>query len=185
MTPNEFVKKYFPFARDVEEETEIPAIAILAQAALESGWGRSAIGNNIFGIKYKKGDWKYQEVLTTEHSDRPDAFRGQKIKSVNYDKKLNKYVYKIWQYFADYPTPKEAFLAHSKLLLNDRYKHALEFKHSPKDYMVAVWKAGYATDANYDKKICAMIDSVVKRLPDQEREQIVMKRIEPKTAKVI
>jgi len=181
MTPNEFVKKYFPYAREVEKETEIPAVAILAQAVHESGWGRSAIGNNFFGIKYRKGDWKFQEVLTTEYSERPDDFKGANIKSVVYDKKTNKYIYKLYQYFADYPTPKEAFMAHAELLLNDRYKHALRWKHSPKRYMIAVWRAGYATDPNYGRKICEVIDSVVKRLP---REPIIMERIEPKKAKL-
>ena len=184
MTPDEFLTKFYPFAKEVEEETEIPAIAILAQAAHESGWGRSAIGNNVFGIKYRKGDWKYQEVLTTEYSERPDAFAGQRIKSCEYVKEINKYKFKIWQYFADYPTPKEAFMAHARLLLNNRYKGALRWKDNPKRYMIAVWRAGYASDPDYGRKICAVIDSVVKRLPDQEREQIVMERIEPKQAKL-
>lgn len=181
MTPNEFVKRYLPFAREVEEETEIPAIAILAQAAHETGWGKAAIGNNLFGIKFRKGDPGYKEILTTEYSSRPDMFKGQNVKSVVYDKKTNKYKYKVLQYFADYPTPKEAFLAHSKLLLNDRYKGALRWKNNPKRYMIAVWRAGYATDPNYGRKICAVIDSVVKRLP---REPIIMERIEPKKAKL-
>jgi len=176
MTPDEFVKKLYPFAIEVEKETEIPAIGILAQAALESGWGKSAIGNNIFGIKYRKGDWKYQEVLTTEYSNNPNAFDGQKIKSVTYDSKTNKYIFKIWQYFADYPTPKEAFLAHSKLLLNNRYSNALRWKHSPKRYMIAIWRSGYATDPSYGRKICKIIDSVEKRL---QRKPIIMKKIEP------
>lgn len=32
MKPEDFVKKYYPFAKEVETETSIPAIAILAQA---------------------------------------------------------------------------------------------------------------------------------------------------------
>jgi len=69
MTPKEFIKKFYPFAKEVEQETEIPALAIMAQAALESGWGKSAIGNNLFGIKYRKGDPGYREVVTTEYGD--------------------------------------------------------------------------------------------------------------------
>ena len=181
MTPNEFVKRYLPFAREVEKETEIPAIAILAQAAHETGWGKAAIGNNLFGIKFRKGDPGYKEILTTEYSSSPDMFKGQNVKSVVYDKKTNKYKYKVLQYFADYPTPKDGFLAHARLLLNNRYKGALRWKHSPKRYLIAVWRAGYATDPNYAKKICAVVDSVIKRLP---REPIIMERIEPKKAKL-
>lgn len=181
MTPNEFVNKFYPFAVEVEKETGIPAIAIMAQAAHETGWGKAAIGNNLFGIKFRKGDPGYREVLTTEYSSSPNMFKGQNVKSVVYDKKTNKYKYKVLQYFADYPSPKSAFMAHAELLLNDRYKHALRWKHSPKRYMIAVWRAGYATDPNYGKKICAVIDSVKKRLP---REPIIMQPIEPKKAKL-
>ena len=169
MTPKEFIHKYYPYAKEVEKETTIPAIAILAQAALESGWGRSAIGNNIFGIKYKKGDWKYQEVLTTEYSSKPDAFRGQKIKSIIYDTKAKKYKYKIWQYFADYPTPKEAFLKHAELLLSKRYEPALKWNYSPVRYLIAVWKLGYATDPDYDDKVRGMVNGVEKRLPKEDK----------------
>ena len=181
MQPQDFITKFYPFAVEVEKETKIPAIAIMAQAAHETGWGKAAIGNNLFGIKFRKGDPGYKEILTTEYSSRPDMFKGQNVKSVVYDKKTNKYKYKVLQYFADYPSPKSAFMAHAELLLNDRYKHALRWKHSPKRYMIAVWRAGYATDPNYGRKICEVIDSVVKRLP---REPIIMERIEPKKAKL-
>ena len=88
----------------------------MAQAALESGWGEKAIGNNIFGIKFRKGDFGYQKVLTTEYHSSHEAFRGTEIKSKIYVKETNKYRYLIWQYFADYETPYDAFLSHSKLL---------------------------------------------------------------------
>jgi flagellum-specific peptidoglycan hydrolase FlgJ len=181
MTPKEFIKKFYPFAKEVEQETEIPALAIMAQAALESGWGKSAIGNNLFGIKYRKGDPGYREVVTTEYGDSPFLFKGQNIKSVIYIKSLNKYMYKLTQYFADYPTPKDGFMAHARLLLTPRYKHALRWKYSPARYMIAVWRSGYATDPKYPQKICSIIDSVKRRLP---REQIKMDFIEPKTMRL-
>ena len=163
-TPQKFINAYKDFAFDVERETGIPAIAILAQAALESGWGKKSIGNNIFGVKYKSGDWGYQEVLTTEHSKSPNDFKGKKIKSVTYDSIKKIYVYKIWDYFADYPTVKDAFLGHARLLLSKRYKPALRWKHSPKRFLIALWRCGYATDTDYGRKMCKMVDSVTKRL---------------------
>ena len=74
ITSQQFVNKCYPFALQVQEVTGIPAISILAQAALESDWGKKAIGNNIFGIKFRKGDYGYQEVLTTEYSSDRKAF---------------------------------------------------------------------------------------------------------------
>ena len=165
MKPNEFVEKYLSAAQSVERETGIPAVAILAQAALESGWGGSVIGNNFFGIKFKKGDPGFRRFLTTEYSDDRFKFRGQDVKEVRLDRTTGKYVFKIYQYFAEYPTPEAGFKAHTRLLLSDRYKHALRWKHSPKRFLIAVWRAGYATDPNYGKKICQMVDSVVRRLP--------------------
>lgn len=164
MTPNEFVKRYYPFAKQVEDETTIPAIAILAQAALESAWGNKAIGNNIFGIKFKKGDYGYKKVLTTEYSDKPDLFKGEDLVSVIYDFERGKYKYKVYQYFADYKTPYDAFLAHSKLLLSERYISALKYKEVPELYIAEVAKCGYASDPNYSKKMAQMVSSIKKRL---------------------
>lgn len=164
MTPEDFVKKYYPFAKKVEEDTGIPALAIMAQAALEANWGRAAIGNNIFGIKFRKGDWKHQRVLTTEYDSNRNAYNGKDVKSVTYDSQTNKYKFKVWQYFADYQTPYDGFMAHAGLLLSNRYKHALRWSYSPLRYLIAIWKAGYATDPVYGKKMAQMIDSVKRRL---------------------
>ena len=164
MSPEEFVKKYYPFAKEVEKETEIPAIAILAQAALESGWGKKAIGNNLFGIKFKKGDYGYLEVLTTEYIKRHDLFEVKNVKSKVYLKDKGVYKYKVWQYFADYKSPKDCFSAHAKLLLSSRYKHCLRWKHSPKRFLIAVWRSGYATALDYGRTMCNMVDSIKRRL---------------------
>ena len=47
MTVKDFVKWIYPQARKMGE---INPVFVTAQAALESGWGKSAIGNNLFGI---------------------------------------------------------------------------------------------------------------------------------------
>lgn len=164
MKPNEFVKKYYPIAQEVEAITGIPAIAILAQAALESGWGEKKIGNNFFGIKYKKGDSGYQKVLTTEYSSDPKKFDGQEIKSKDFDNESHKWKFKVYQYFADYPTELDGFLAHAKLLLSDRYIHALQYADDPVIYLKKIAESGYATDPNYSVKMAAMVQSIKKRL---------------------
>ena len=63
MKPTEFINKYMPFAKIPQTETGIPAIAIIAQSALESGWGKKAIGNNLFGIK-----WTINDKLSSKRS---------------------------------------------------------------------------------------------------------------------
>ncbi len=164
MTPNQFIEKYRPFAALVEHEYLVPAVAILAQAALESGWGKSAIGNNIFGIKYRKGDWGVQQVLTTEYFTNRKDFAKLKPISVEFKQGLNKFKIVLRSEFADYRTPFEAFQEHAKLLLTDRYYHCLRWRNDPKRYLIAVWRSGYATDPNYGRKMCAMVDSINKRL---------------------
>jgi len=164
MKPIQFVNKFYPFAVEVENETGIPALAIMAQAALESGWGKKSIGNNIFGIKFRRGDYGYQKVLTTEYNKDSNAFNGKEVKSKTYiqEKKLFKFL--VYQYFADYATPKDAFLAHSTLLLTERYKDALRWRKFPKRYLIAIWRAGYATAPDYPKRVCPVVDSIIKRL---------------------
>lgn len=162
ITPKQFVKDNYGYALQIEKETGIPALAIMAQAALESAWGNKAIGNNIFGIKYKKGDLLYREVLTTEYSSNENTYKDYESKTWIPGLKLWKF--KVWQKFADYNTPLDAFRAHSRLLLSQRYIGALKWKYSPLRYLIAVWRAGYATDPNYGKKMSAMIYSVKKRL---------------------
>lgn len=164
MNTDQFVQKYYPFALEVEKETNIPAVAVMAQAALESAWGKKAIGNNLFGIKFRKGDHGFMKVLTTEYSSSPNEFRGKDVKSVVYDRALNKYKYKIYCYFAGYESPGDCFKAHARLLMSDRYILAQRWLHSPKRFLIAVWRCGYATDPNYGKKMCQMVDAINRRL---------------------
>ena len=51
MTAKEFIQTYKPFAMESERKTGISHLFILAQAALESGWGKRAPGYNFFGVK--------------------------------------------------------------------------------------------------------------------------------------
>jgi flagellum-specific peptidoglycan hydrolase FlgJ len=177
MKPTKFVMKYYPYAREVERKTTIPALAILAQAAFESGWGKRSIGNNVFGIKYS-GKGACQNVLTTEYDQNKQAYKGESVKSVEYIPALNKYKFKVYQKFADYDSPREAFLSHSKLLLSSRYKHALKWRYSPVRYLVALWRSGYATDPNYGKNIEGVVDSVKRRMPEEVREVVkILKEI--------
>jgi flagellum-specific peptidoglycan hydrolase FlgJ len=63
--PKEFVGTYYPFAKNAELKTGINAVAILAQAALESGWGKFAPNNMFFGIKDTDGVNENEQLLTT------------------------------------------------------------------------------------------------------------------------
>lgn len=71
MTVKEFVKWIYPAAK----RGEINPIFVTAQAALESGWGKSKIGNyNLFGIT-KGTTWRDPVILvsTFEYFSTPDV----------------------------------------------------------------------------------------------------------------
>jgi flagellum-specific peptidoglycan hydrolase FlgJ len=73
MSPKEFTLKYYKSAMDSEAKTRVPHLVILAQAALESGWGNVAPGNMFFGKKDSDGlNGNEQLLLTTEYLDNPD-----------------------------------------------------------------------------------------------------------------
>ena len=66
MTPEEFIAWLGPAAQAQTKPYNLPASVLIAQGALESGWGRYKIGEfNIFGRKW--GGWgNYIEKTTWE-----------------------------------------------------------------------------------------------------------------------
>ena len=51
LTPTNYIKLYWPDALHAQLQTNVPALVTITQGGLESGWGKSAPGNNHFGIK--------------------------------------------------------------------------------------------------------------------------------------
>ncbi len=152
MKPKDFVNSYLAFARQTENKTGISAIAILAQAALESGWGKAAPGNMFFGVKDTDGlNGNEQLVITTEYSRRADL-KFPVIISVTpvirNGQKFFKYLVK--DYFRKYKTPEESFTDHANFFFqNKRYKQALTVKADTYKFIDEIAKAGYATAPDY------------------------------------
>lgn len=168
MLPKGFVEKYLADAKQSQVETGISYLATLAQAALESGWGERALGNNFFGIKVGK-TWQGEKQLitTTEYSKNPNLVFPEIIVKkpvVINGQNLFKYTVKDW--FRKYATAAECFADHGKFYLaNKRYSEALKVKSDPRSFLYEVAKAGYATDPNYSKtlnKIISMIEQFIK-----------------------
>lgn len=111
----------------------------MAQAILESGWGKSHIENNLFGIKVGS-NWKGKVAIkgTKEFAN------GQWIT--------------IKAEFRAYNNFNESIEDHAKLLgENKRYIKVVQAK----DYKIActeIYKAGYATDPDYPKKLITIIE---------------------------
>jgi flagellum-specific peptidoglycan hydrolase FlgJ len=123
--------------------------AIVAQAVLETGWGQSAIGNNVFGIK-ADSSWhgKRRKVRTREV--------------------LNDESVMVDDWFRDYDSVAESFADHFAFLeRNGRYRAAGVFDpdntKTDRQYFEALQRAGYATDPNYANALTA-VQATVERM---------------------
>jgi flagellar protein FlgJ len=137
----QFVSRMLPAAQRASQETGVPAQLIMAQAALESGWGRREIraedgspSYNLFGIKADKS-WKgpVAETATTEFVDGV----AQKTRAA----------------FRAYGSYEEAFSDYAKFLAtNPRYANVLATR-DPAEAAHGLQRAGYATDPEYGGKL--------------------------------
>lgn len=175
MIKERFVRTYYPFAQKASEKSGIPVLFALAQSALESGWGKSAKGNMMFGIKKGSGKnyggWSRgdsQLITTTEYSSVPTrnfpfVYPGYPIQMPS-----GKWKYKIKDVFRAYPNPFFSFMDWAGLLLqNRRYQNAIRVRKNPYRFAEEVAKAGYATDPNYAAKVQQIM---------QEIEQIIKEK---------
>ena len=155
---SDFVLKYYKDALDSEKATGVPALFTLAQAALESGWGKHAPGNMFFGIKAGKS-WKGKRQLlrTTEYLSTPNSKAFPEVISVT-PVGNGKYKYVVRDWFRAYDSPRESFIDHGNFFIqNKRYSDAFKTKDS-KAWATAVAKAGYATAPDYASILHKIID---------------------------
>ncbi len=141
-SPEQFVETVLPQIREAAAEIGVDPLVLLAQAALETGWGRSVIrtadgtsSHNLFNIK-ADARWggERAQVTTLEFEGgqavrRPAAFRVYG----SYAESARDYV----QFLRD----------------NPRYGTALEQAADPEAFLRALHRAGYATDPAYVEKI--------------------------------
>nr|DAS52584.1 MAG TPA: Muramidase (flagellum-specific) [Caudoviricetes sp.] len=167
MTPKEFINQYKPFALETERKTGISHLFILAQAALESGWGERGVGNNFFGIKVPKNlvsntpANKKQLFKTTEVLNAPNlGYKFPQVMSI-YQLPSGKYKYEVKDWFRKYETLEECFTDHAQFFFkNKRYAKALLVKADPYKFAEEVAKAGYATAPNYADSLKKLIKKI-------------------------
>jgi peptidoglycan hydrolase FlgJ len=142
----QFIAATWPHARRAAAKLGVPAEVLVAQAALETGWGKHTIRDasgrstfNVFGIKTGSG-WSGRRVTvpTLEFVDgvperRRDAFRA-------------------------YGSVADSFDDYVVLVSGQpRYRAALEATDARR-YMRALQDGGYSTDPRYADKIMAIVD---------------------------
>jgi flagellar protein FlgJ len=169
MKPNDFVATFLPYAMETEAVTGISAAAILAQAALESGWGDKAVGNMFFGVKDpdKGATGKGQLVVTTEYLKKPDLHHlFPEVLSVEWIEKRQRYKYIVRDWFRKFDTPAGSFLEHAQLFMkNPRYSQAVANGSDPEQFFREVQKAGYATATNYADVLIQVVKTIRRNMP--------------------
>ncbi len=146
MTPAQFKNKFYPAIERVCDETGLHPLFVAAQAALETGWGDKAIGNNLFGIT--AGDkWmgKRRIVRTTEYF-RDDRQGGRFVKVHAITQLVDgRYRYDVDRAFRDYDTVEEGIRDHAKVLSAKRYAAAMSYRHDVTRFAFEIATAGYCT----------------------------------------
>ena len=167
MTPKEFTVWLKPYAQDMEAKHGIPYVFIIAQLGLESGWGMSAIGNNLGGIKAGKS-WtgKKQLVTTTEwfNHQLSEAERKRFPEIISHSLMSNgkwKYVVKDW--FRDYDSIGDFMEDHSKVLLQPQFSAAIG-ETDPVKFATKLQSGRYkyATAPDYVQIMTSVIKTVLK-----------------------
>lgn len=165
LTPSQFVDAFEQFAIQTEYVSGINKLAILAQAAWESGWNKSSPGWMFFGVKDTDGINGNEQLLKTfEYSRRADL-KFPVIHSVTpvIRNGITYFKYVIEDYFRKYNSPAECFADHAKFFYdNKRYEIALRFKTDPNRFIEEIAKAGYATGPNYAEALKGMVKTIQK-----------------------
>lgn len=143
-----FVKQWLTPAKKAAVKSGVPYEVIIAQAALETGWGQRQIktktgdqSHNYFGIKAGLSwEGKTASVTTTEY--------------------YNNEPVKMQDMFRVYDTHNEGIEDYIQLLKNDRRYRSVVLASTPEQAALALQQANYATDPNYGNKLIQVIQRI-------------------------
>ena len=147
-TPKDFINSMWQFAKKAAEKIILDPAVMIAQAALETGWGKHIINqptgassNNLFNIK-ADNSWQGESVKksTLEFED------GVAVKKN--------------AAFRAYKTIEDSFNDFTDFLSSGpRYQETLSKSSDSEQFLHSLQKAGYATDPNYADKIIGILKS--------------------------
>lgn len=144
---DQFVADLWPHAQQAAESLGVDARVLLAQAALETGWGQHVMqrrdgrsSHNLFGIK-ADGRWDGEQVSHRTVEYRHGVLQREQAA------------------FRAYPTPAHSIADYADFIRgNPRYADALG-NADPRRYATELQRAGYATDPAYARKIMNIFNS--------------------------
>lgn len=146
--PAAFVDRLLPIVKTALAGSPLNPLVVLAQAALETGWGKHVIhaadganSHNLFGMKAGE-DWPGNSVDVTTLE-----FRGGRA-------------VKESATFRAYESWRDAIEDYRALITgSDRYRTAVDSAAEPESYATELQNAGYATDPDYASKIRRVLGS--------------------------
>ncbi|MCK7595163.1 flagellar assembly peptidoglycan hydrolase FlgJ [Pseudomarimonas salicorniae] len=144
--PEDFVREMWPHAQRAAAELGVSPRAILAQAALETGWGkhlpRRADGtpsNNVFGIK-ASGGWQGESLTRATREFVNGREVGEQAS------------------FRAYGSTEHGFSDYVALLKNSPRYAKVVGQSDTRAFAQALQRAGYATDPHYAAKVAAIAE---------------------------
>ena len=136
-----FVAAILPAVQSVARKLGVAPKAIIAQAALETGWGSHVAGNNLFGIK-GSGSWQGPSVSSLTHE---------------FENGVNQVETAAFRAYGSFRASVQNY---AQLLLNNpRYQSALGQGNNVAAFAEALQQGGYASDPQYAGKLVAVADS--------------------------
>jgi hypothetical protein len=141
----EFIDAVGAAAEGSQKASGVPASVTVAQAILESDWGRSRLsreGDNLFGIKALKAPGPNGVVTLDTVENTPE---GDVV---------------VEAAFRAYFTLQQSIDDHGKFFTsNHRYADAMAVASDPRAFAYAIQDAGYATDPDYADKLITLMDT--------------------------
>ncbi len=145
--PSAFIQRLLPAATKAARQLGLEPLALIAQAALETGWGQrmfktssGADSHNLFGIK-AHGNWQGDVAVVDTLEYRQGIAQKEKAR------------------FRAYDSPEQSMQDYVSLIQqNPRYQAALDAAADAKSYFRQLQAAGYATDPNYAEKILSVLE---------------------------
>lgn len=141
-----FLRRVAKPARRSHQRHQVPASVTIAQAILESGWGRSrlaSVDRNYFGIKCSAGQ------------PGPIASGCRSYETSEHD---GKGYHRVIAKFRVYRTVGGSFRDHGAFLKNNtRYRAAFRYSRAPERFARAIAAAGYATSPTYADSLIGLM----------------------------
>ncbi|MGL5358468.1 MAG: glucosaminidase domain-containing protein [Shewanella sp.] len=145
----DFVRVLYPYAVKAAEAIGTEPELLLAQSALETGWGQKM-------VKGRNGDPSYN--LFNIKADRRWQGHHAQVSTLEYEQGIavrQHANFRVYENFEDSFSDLVNFIA-----TNDRYQHARTQADKPAEFIRSLHQAGYATDPQYANKVLKVLRTI-------------------------